>query len=199
MPPAGAGASRGPWLKYTLLPVPCRLHGSCKSRAASVVSGEFQRNCNQGGFNGRRSTRSRCSAGTATGPEVVRARRQGAQGGGGRRGLQARAGRLRLGGDRYLRTGEVLPPDAVAEMKKHDAIFLGAIGHPDVKPGIAREADHTCSSCASAARPRTSTCARDQALPRGQTPLKDKGPADIDYVVVRENSRGRLPPGSGGR
>ena len=40
------------------------------------------------------------------------------------------------GGDRYLRTGEVLPASAIEEMKKYDAIYLGAIGHPDVKPGI---------------------------------------------------------------
>ena len=40
------------------------------------------------------------------------------------------------GGDRYIRTGNVLPDNAVEELNKHDAIFLGAIGHPDVKPGI---------------------------------------------------------------
>ena len=40
------------------------------------------------------------------------------------------------GGDRYLKTGEVLPDNAAEELSKHDAIFLGAIGHPDVKPGI---------------------------------------------------------------
>ena len=40
------------------------------------------------------------------------------------------------GGDRYLQTGEVLPDNAAEELARHDAIFLGAIGHPDVKPGI---------------------------------------------------------------
>ena len=35
------------------------------------------------------------------------------------------------GGDRYLATGEVLPESAAEEMKKYDAIYLGAIGHPD--------------------------------------------------------------------
>src|SRR5262245_32250338 len=41
-----------------------------------------------------------------------------------------------LGGERYLRTGEVLPESAVTELSRFDAILLGAIGHPDVKPGV---------------------------------------------------------------
>ena len=45
-----------------------------------------------------------------------------------------------FGGDRYLKTGEVLPENAVSELKKHNAIYLGAIGHPDVKPGVLEKA-----------------------------------------------------------
>ena len=41
-----------------------------------------------------------------------------------------------FGGERYMRTGEVLPPNAADELGKFDSIYLGAIGHPDVKPGI---------------------------------------------------------------
>ena len=41
-----------------------------------------------------------------------------------------------FGGDRYLKTGEVLPDSAVDELRKFKAIFLGAVGHPQVKPGI---------------------------------------------------------------
>ena len=41
-----------------------------------------------------------------------------------------------LGGERYLRTGEALPDSVVEELRKFPAILLGAIGHPDVKPGI---------------------------------------------------------------
>jgi len=41
-----------------------------------------------------------------------------------------------FGGERYLKTGELLPPGAVDELRKHDAIYLGAVGHPDVKPGV---------------------------------------------------------------
>ncbi|HXK79483.1 MAG TPA: isocitrate/isopropylmalate family dehydrogenase, partial [Kiritimatiellia bacterium] len=41
-----------------------------------------------------------------------------------------------FGGDRYLKTGETLPDSALEEFRKHSALYLGAIGHPDVKPGI---------------------------------------------------------------
>jgi 3-isopropylmalate dehydrogenase len=41
-----------------------------------------------------------------------------------------------FGGDRYLKTGEVLSDSAVGELKKFNSIYLGAIGHPDVTPGV---------------------------------------------------------------
>jgi 3-isopropylmalate dehydrogenase len=41
-----------------------------------------------------------------------------------------------LGGERYMKTGDILPSGVLEELKSFDAIFLGAIGHPDVKPGI---------------------------------------------------------------
>ncbi len=99
-----------------------------------------------------------------------------------------------FGGDRYLRTGEVLPDSAADELKKYHAIYLGAIGHPDVKPGILEkgillrlrfELDQYINL-----RPV-------KLYPNVETPLKDKGPEHIDYVVVRENSGG-VYTGSGG-
>ena len=98
------------------------------------------------------------------------------------------------GGERYLRTGEVLPENAVEELTKHDAIFLGAIGHPDVKPGILEKGILL-----------SLRFALDQYInlrpvilyPNVDTPLKDKGPEDIDFVVVRENTEG-LYAGAGG-
>jgi len=99
-----------------------------------------------------------------------------------------------FGGNRYLKTGEVLPDSAADEMKKFDAIFLGAIGHPDVKPGILEkgillrlrfELDQYINL-----RPV-------KLYPGVETPLKDKGPEQIDYVVVRENTGG-LYTGTGG-
>ena len=41
-----------------------------------------------------------------------------------------------LGGDRYLNTGELVTEKDIKQFKNSDAILLGAIGHPDVKPGI---------------------------------------------------------------
>ncbi len=98
------------------------------------------------------------------------------------------------GGDRYLRTGEVLPENAAEELSKHDAIFLGAIGHPDVKPGILEKGILLALRFA-----------LDQYInlrpvilyPNVETPLKDKGPEDIDFVVIRENTEG-LYAGAGG-
>lgn len=99
-----------------------------------------------------------------------------------------------FGGDRYIRTGEVLPDSAADDLRKVDAIFLGAIGHPDVKPGILEkgillrlrfELDQYINL-----RPI-------KLYPGVETPLKDKGPEHIDYVVVRENT-GDVYTGIGG-
>ena len=99
-----------------------------------------------------------------------------------------------LGGERYMRTGEVLPESVLEELKSFDAIFLGAIGHPDVRPGILEkglllqlrfELDLYVNL-----RPV-------KLFPGVSTPLKDKGPDDIDFVVVRENTEG-LYAGAGG-
>lgn len=92
-----------------------------------------------------------------------------------------------FGGARYLRTNEVLPDSAVPELKKFDAIFLGAIGHPDVKPGILEKGillrlrfdlDQYINL-----RP---VALFDERF----TPIKNKKPEDIDFVVIRENSEG---------
>jgi 3-isopropylmalate dehydrogenase len=99
-----------------------------------------------------------------------------------------------LGGDRYLRTGETLPDSVLAELRGFDAIYLGAIGHPDVAPGILEpgillrlrfELDQYINL-----RPV-------KLYPGVDCPLKDKGPEHIDFVVVRENTEG-LYGGMGG-
>ena len=98
------------------------------------------------------------------------------------------------GGDRYLKTGEVLPEDAVDTLKKFDAILLGAIGHPDVKPGILEKGIllHLRFSLDQYIN------LRPVKLYEGvETPLASKGPEDIDFVVVRENTEG-LYVGTGG-
>ncbi len=41
-----------------------------------------------------------------------------------------------IGGDHYLATGETISEQQLESLNQKDAVFLGAIGHPDVKPGI---------------------------------------------------------------
>jgi 3-isopropylmalate dehydrogenase len=99
-----------------------------------------------------------------------------------------------IGGDRYLRDGVLLVDDEISQLKSMNAIFLGAIGHPDVTPGILEreillrlrfELDLYINL-----RPVTLFDGVD-------TPLKGKGPGDIDFVVVRENSEGMYAGGGG--
>lgn len=92
-----------------------------------------------------------------------------------------------FGGERYLRTGETLPDSAIAEFRKHDAMFLGAIGHPDVKPGILETGILLKTRFALDQYINL----RPVKLYRAEDcPLKDKGPDDVDFVVVRENTGG---------
>jgi len=99
-----------------------------------------------------------------------------------------------IGGDRYLREGVLLADNEIRRLKGMDAIFLGAIGHPDVSPGILEreillklrfELDLYINL-----RPVTLFKSAD-------TPLKNKGAEDIDFVVVRENSEGMYAGGGG--
>jgi 3-isopropylmalate dehydrogenase len=99
-----------------------------------------------------------------------------------------------LGGDRYLKTGEVLPDSVLEELRKVRAIFLGAIGHPGVKSGILEQGillrlRFTLDQYINL-RPV-------KLYPGVDTPLKDKGPEHIDLVIIRENTEG-LYTGAGG-
>ncbi len=132
--------------------------------------------------------------GDGTGPEVVAEGIKVLEAVGAKDGVKFDFHTYDFGGERYLRTGEVLPETASEELKKYDAIFLGAIGHPDVKPGVLEkgillrlrfELDQYINL-----RPV-------KLYPGVETPLKDKKPEDIDFVVVRENTEG-LYTGAGG-
>jgi 3-isopropylmalate dehydrogenase len=74
--------------------------------------------------------------GDGTGPEVIREGVKVLQAVGERFNINFQFNYFDWGGERYLRTGETIPEGGIEELKKHDAIYLGAIGHPDVKPGI---------------------------------------------------------------
>lgn len=132
--------------------------------------------------------------GDGTGPEVVRE---------GMKVLDAACQKYEVkleythydfGGARYLKTGELLPLTALDELRQFDAIFLGAIGHPDVKPGILEKGILL-----------TIRFELDQYInlrpvklyPNVYTPVKDKGPQEIDFVIIRENT-GSIYTGIGG-
>jgi 3-isopropylmalate dehydrogenase len=99
-----------------------------------------------------------------------------------------------FGGERYKRTGELLPDSAIEELRKFDAILLGAIGHPDVAPGILEKG---ILLKARFALDQYINLRPVKLYPGVDTPLKGKGPDDIDFVVVRENT-GDLYTGVGG-
>ncbi len=125
--------------------------------------------------------------GDGTGPEVVREGVKVLQAVSSKCGFKYETVPYDLGGERYLRTKEALPDSVVSELKKFDAIFLGAIGHPDVRPGILEKGillrlrfdlDQYINL-----RPV-------QLYDEKFCPLKNKKPDDINFVVVRENSEG---------
>ena len=132
--------------------------------------------------------------GDGTGPEVVAEGLKVLEAVAAKVGFKYETETFDFGGDRYLRTNEVLPESATKDLQQFDAIYLGAIGHPDVKPGILEkgillklrfELDQYINL-----RPV-------KLYPNVDTPLKDKGPEQIDFVVVRENTEGIYTGGGG--
>ncbi len=132
--------------------------------------------------------------GDGTGPEVVNEGIKVLQAASSKYNVKFEFVKFDFGGERYLRTGETLPDSALDELKHFDAIYLGAIGHPDVKPGILevgillkiRFAFDQYINLRPVKLFREEDC-----------PIKDKKPQDIDFVVIRENTGG-LYTGMGG-
>ena len=125
--------------------------------------------------------------GDGTGPEVVREALKVLASASKVFGFELKLTHLDFGGERYLKTGKVLDDSEMEGLRKYDAILLGAVGHPDVKPGILERGlllkmrfglDQYINL-----RPV-------KLYPGVDTPLKNKGPQDIDFVVVRENTEG---------
>jgi 3-isopropylmalate dehydrogenase len=92
-----------------------------------------------------------------------------------------------FGGTRYLRTGETLSDSALEELKSHDAILLGAIGHPDVPPGVLEQG---VLLKARFALDQYINLRPVRLISGVETPIKYKGPKEIDYCVIRENTGG---------
>ena len=132
--------------------------------------------------------------GDGTGPEVIKQGKKVLEAAGHKYNIGFEFTDYDFGGERYLRTKETLPDSAIEELKKFKAIYLGAIGHPDVPPGVLE--------VGILLKLRFSL---DQYInlrpvklyPDIDCPLKSKGPEDIDFIVVRENTGG-IYTGKGG-
>ena len=99
-----------------------------------------------------------------------------------------------LGGERYLRTGEVLPDSVLEELRTFDVIYLGAVGHPQVAPGVLEKG---LLLRARFELEQYINLRPVKLYPGVECPLKGKEAGDIDMVFVRENNEG-LYSGIGG-
>ena len=102
---------------------------------------------------------------------------------------------LPWGGHYWVETGHLVPPDFLDVLSGFDAILFGAIGDPSLVP------DHITLEPLIKIRQSFDqyACVRPSRLyPGVRCPLADKGPADVDLVVLRENSEGEYV-NSGGR
>ena len=75
-------------------------------------------------------------AGDGVGPEVTAQAGKALRAAADRFGFRVAQTPYDLGGQRWLRTGEVLPDTVLEELRHHDAILLGAVGTPEVPPGV---------------------------------------------------------------
>ncbi|MCX5663041.1 MAG: 3-isopropylmalate dehydrogenase [Planctomycetota bacterium] len=123
--------------------------------------------------------------GDGTGPEVVREALKVLKTVAASEKLKYTLTEFDYGGDRYLKSGKVIDEAEIQGLRKFDAVLLGALGHPDVKPGILEKGILL--------RLRFDL---DQYInlrpvhlyPGVDTPLKDKGPEHINFDVIRENT-----------
>jgi 3-isopropylmalate dehydrogenase len=125
--------------------------------------------------------------GDGTGPEVVNEGLKVLSAAGKKFGFQYETKSFDFSGQRYLKTGKLVDDQDVLELKKYSAIYLGAVGDPEVKPGVIetgvllklRFALDQYINLRPVKLYNSEFC-----------PLKNKEPKDIDFVVVRENSEG---------
>ena len=125
--------------------------------------------------------------GDGIGQEVVPAAMKVVDAAGRRFGFDCQWTSFDWGCERYARSGQMMPDDGLDRLRRHDAIFLGAVGYPGVPDHVSlwgllipiRRAFGQYINL----RPV-------RLLPGVRSPLADRGPEDIDFVVVRENNEG---------
>ena len=132
--------------------------------------------------------------GDGTGPEVVAEAVKVVKSAAKKGGFTLSFKSFNYGGDRYLKTGETISDKEIDGLREFDAVLLGAIGHPKVAPGILEKGILLKTRFALDLYINLRPV---KLFPGVETPLKDKGPKEIDYIVVRENTEG-LYAGAGG-
>ncbi len=133
--------------------------------------------------------------GDGTGPEVVDAALKVLEAVAGSESFDYTTTPFDFGGDRYLATGKIIDDDEIAHLREQfDTVLLGAIGHPDVAPGVLEKGlllrlRFTLDQYINL-RPV-------KLYPGVECPLKDKGPEHVNFDVIRENTED-LYCGAGG-
>jgi tartrate dehydrogenase/decarboxylase / D-malate dehydrogenase len=132
--------------------------------------------------------------GDGIGPEVIEQAIRVVDVAGKKHGATFEWNRLPWGSDLYKKAGHILPPDGWETLKKHDAIFFGAVGDPEIPDTIPvhqlllpmrRKFDQYVNL-------------RPAYLFDGvPSPLRDKAPGSIDMLVYRENTEGEYAPVGG--
>lgn len=123
--------------------------------------------------------------GDGIGPEIIREGRKALEAAGERFGFDIDWIEYPNGADHYLETGELISEDTLKELSKYRAIYLGSIGDDRIKPGILEKGILLTTRFYLDEYVNL----RPVKLLEGVwTPLKDKTPEDIDFVVVRENT-----------
>ena len=125
--------------------------------------------------------------GDGTGPEVVAEGLKVLKAAAKKHKFEYKLEEFDFSGKRYLKTGELVSDKDIEKLKGYDVIYLGAVGDPNVKPGIL---EHGVLLRIRFALDQYINLRPVILYPNVWTPVKDKGPADIDFVVVRENTEG---------
>lgn len=132
--------------------------------------------------------------GDGVGPEVMAQARKALQAAAHRFGFNVDFTPFDLGGERYLRTGDVLPDDEFGELRKHDAILLGAVGTPEVPPGVL---ERGLLLAIRFAFDQYVNLRPIKLYPGVRSPVSGLTSERCDMVVVRENTEG-MYVGAGG-
>ena len=123
--------------------------------------------------------------GDGIGPEVVREGAKVLQRAAELEGFGVELTEFPFGAEHYLSTGEVLPDNWIEDVKAYDAVLLGAIGDPRVEVG---KLERAIIAGLRFGLDLFVNLRPIQLYDEKLCPLKDKGPADIDILAIRENT-----------